>query len=462
VSERAGCRVDSPNHLYSYIFAPNTDWPSYFSTRTTLYDYFHGVADRFGLREHIDFNTRVIEARYHEEECRWHVLVEDAQGERHEEVANVVISGTGQLNVPKTPTIAGAENFQGVSFHSARWQHEHVLEGKRIAVIGTGASATQFVPELANLEGASVTVFQRTPPWVLPTPDYHEAVAPGQKWLFQQLPFYERWYRFWLFRRDGADGALPLLFGDPDWSGRSDAVSAGNDELREALTEFIREVLAEDPALADKCIPDYPPGGKRPLRDDGHWLTTLLRGNVELVDDPIESITANGIRTASGAEYPCDVIIYGTGFAADKFLFPMKVIGRDGVDLNQQWDGDPRAFMGMAMPNFPNFYCIYGPNTNIVVGSSIVFFSECSVRYIMGAIKLMLEQDIRSLECKQSVHDSYNEVIDARNSLTAWGSPGVSSWYKNAAGRVTQNWPGTHLEYWQQTLAPDPEDYLQV
>lgn len=453
-----GCRVDSPNHLYSYLFARKTDWPSYFSDRKTLFDYFAGVAQEFGILENVRLDTKVEAARWDADKALWEVAL--AQGGVTENIeAQVVISATGQLNIPKFPSIAGRETFAGPSFHSARWEHEHDLAGKRVAVIGTGASATQFVPELVA-QGARVTLVQRSPPWMLPTPEYHDEVAPGQQWLFRELPFYATWFRFWLFRRDGADGILPFLQRDPNWQGPDDTLGAEHAEIRDALVQFMREVLPDHPRLVEKITPTYPPGGKRPLRDDGLWLTTLAHDNVDLICEPVRQIDEAGLVMDSGEHIPADVIIYGTGFRAEQFLRTLDVVGKNNVSLAAQWGDDPRAYLGMTVPNFPNLFCLYGPNTNIVVGASIVFFSECSVRYVMKAIKSMLTQGYRSMECRQSVHDAYNVQIDEKNTRMAWGSPNVESWYKNAAGRVTQNWPGTHFEYWKQTFEPDLEDYV--
>jgi 4-hydroxyacetophenone monooxygenase len=195
------------------------------------------------------------------------------------------------------------------------------------------------------------------------------------------------------------------------------------------------------------------------LIDNGNWLRALRRDNVHLVTDPIEEITETGLRTASGATYDADIIVYGTGFSASRFMSPMRFRGEGGVDLHEMWNGDPRAYMGITIPGFPNLFCLYGPNTNIVVNGSIIFFSECEVRYILGCIKLILERGSAAMDCRKDVHDSYNRRIDAGNLQMAWGSPHVRSWYKNSQGRVTQNWPFTLLEFWDQTRAPNAADY---
>jgi 4-hydroxyacetophenone monooxygenase len=201
-------------------------------------------------------------------------------------------------------------------------------------------------------------------------------------------------------------------------------------------------------------------GGKRNLRDNGAWLGALKRDNVSVTDNTITEITPKGLRTADGVEHEFDVIVYGTGFSASKFLAPMRIIGKDGVDLRNHWGDNPRAYLGMTVPGFPNFFCLYGPNTNIVVNGSIIFFSECEVRYVARCIKLLVEKGLSAMDCRQDVHDSFNEEIDAANEQMAWGLPGFSSWYKNAEGRVTQNWPHSLLEYWSRTREPSEADFI--
>jgi 4-hydroxyacetophenone monooxygenase len=452
-----GCRVDSPNHVYSYSFESN-DWPQHFSQQRVLREYFSHCATKYALRARIRFGTEVEQAGYDGRTRRWTVHVRTPDGRCDRIEANAVISAVGQLNRPKLPDIKGRESFAGIAFHSARWQHQHDLKGKRIAVIGTGASAFQFVPEIATHAG-EVVIFQRTPPWILPTPDYHADIPAGIHWLLNHVPYYAKWFRFWMFWRT-AEGLLSLVSIDPAWNDGGHSVSAANDQLRALLTESIKATVGDRPDLVAKAVPQYPPGGKRMLLDNGNWLRALTRDNVRVITEAISEITPDGVRTEDGAEYAADVLIYGTGFQADRFLAPMKVTGRTGVDLHAHWDGDPRAYLGITIPEFPNLFCLYGPNTNIVVNGSIIFFSECEMRYVLGCIKLLLERSHAAMECRQDVHDAYNIRIDRGNLAMAWGTPGVRSWYKNAKGRVTQNWPFTLLEFWTQTKAPNPADYI--
>lgn len=452
-----GCQVDTANHLYSYIFEPNHQWSAHFSGSAELYAYFNKIVDKYELRQHVRLNTPVHRASFDEASNQWLVEIE-SDGKRETLVANSLISAVGQLNKPKMPDLEGLDSFTGISFHSARWEHEHELEGKRVIVIGTGCSAAQFVPEIAPRCG-DLKVLQRSAPWLLLTENYHQRMTPEELWLFREVPFYARWYRFFLFRTAAVDGLLPLLYADADWQGPPATIGEGNEMMRAAIIESLAEQAGDDKELLAKLIPDYPPGGKRPVLDDGSWVTAIKRDNVQLLTDKIARVVPQGVEMADGVVHEADIIIYGTGFKADQFFVPMQIIGRNGTDLAQQWGGNPMAYKGSVIPGFPNFYCLYGPNTNIVVGSGIMFFVECQLRYVLGCLKLQLEQGYRSIECKQDVMLSYNQHIDELNSQRAWGHASVSSWYKNSAGRVTQNWPGTHGEWWRQTLAPDPADF---
>ncbi len=450
-----GCRVDSANHVYSYSFQPR-DWPQHFSRQAVLQSYFADCADEYGLREHIRFATEVTEARFDEATGRWTLTLSGPDGQSVTE-ANAVISAVGQLNRPKLPDIDGCERFAGPAFHSARWDHDVDLAGKRIGVIGTGASAFQFVPIVAE-QAASVTVFQRTAPWVVPNPDYFQDVPAGKHWLLNHVPYYAKWFRFSMFWR-AAEGLLDAVTADPKWQRSERSVSEANEAFRELLVDNLRSVLGDDEALLEKCVPDYPPGAKRALIDDGRWLNALKRDNVELLTEPIDAITDSGLRTRSGAEHEFDVLIYATGFQASSFLHPMKIYGRGGRELHATWAGEPRAFKGISIPGFPNLFCCYGPNTNIVVNGSIIFFSECEIRYVLGCLALLMGDETTAMDVRADVHDAYNERIDAGNRGMAWGQSSVNTWYKNQSGRITQNWPFTLLEFWQQTRAPAAEDY---
>lgn len=461
-----GCRVDVPNHLYSYSFAPSL-WPQHFSSQEVLRQYFSDFATTNGLRPLIRFNTEVMSMAWDDDAAMWHVQVrstgdgdgDGSDGDTADDTltVNAVVSAVGQLNRPNVPDITGLDTFAGPSFHSARWDHSVDLAGKRVAVIGTGASAMQFIPEIAP-EVAHLTIFQRTPAWLVPSPDYHDVVTDNQRWLFEHLPSYTQWFRLWLFWRTH-EGLLVAAEDDPQWQGKPASVSALNDMVRMALTGYLTEQFADRPDLLPKVLPDYPPISKRVVRDNGVWPATLMRPNVDLVTDNIAAVTPHGVTTTDGTEHHADVLILGTGFTASDFLMPMSVRGSGGADLHDTWAGDARAYLGITIPGFPNLFCMYGPNTNIVINGSIIFFSECEATYITESIRMLATHAAASMEVRTDVHDAFGERIDAANARMAWGVSSVNSWYKNANGRITQNWPFPLLDYWAATRTPEPDDY---
>jgi 4-hydroxyacetophenone monooxygenase len=451
------CGVDVPNHFYSYSFEPNHDWPGYFSKRDELHQYLRRCAAKYGVLEHTRFETTVTRAEYDPQRRRWVVDVETADGRRDRLEANAVISAVGQLNRPKIPDLPGRDDFAGQAFHSAQWRHDVDLAGQRVAVIGTGASAGQLVPALAEHAG-QLTVFQRTAQWVVPNPDYHRRVSDAKKWLLRHVPYYAGWYRFSLFWRVG-DALWPSLQVDPDWPHRDRSINALNDRQRELLTRYMTRTLSDRPDLLDKALPRYPPYSKR-LMVDSHWFAALRRDSVELVTEPIERVTPGGIRTADGREIPFDVIVFATGFHASKLLWPMHVRGAGGRTLADVWDGDdPRAYLGITVPEFPNLFCLYGPNTNLGHGGSIIFHTECQVRYVLGCLRELLERGAETMEVRPEVHDEYNERLDAAIGRMIWAGVDVDSWFKNSKQRVVANSPWRLVDYWAMTKELDPADF---
>lgn len=453
-----GCRVDIANHFYCYSFEPNPGWSEFFSQRGELRDYFEHCATKYGVRPHIRFRTEVLEARFDEERADWAVRLRGPDGREETQRFRAVISAVGQLNRPKIPEIPGRESFRGPAFHSAQWEHEHDLHGKRVAVVGTGASAFQLAPEVAKV-AKRLLVFQRSPAWMLPNPNYHAKVSPEKKWLLEHVPFYARWYRFLLFW-PGSDGLLPSLVIDPEWPHPDRSVNALNEATRVAFVDYMKSQVGDDPELLDKVIPKYPPFGKRMLQDNGSWLSTLKRENVDLVTEGIRGIVPEGIVTEDGTLHEVDVIVWATGFHANRFLWPIRVVGRGGVELGRLWGDDPRAYLGITVPGFPNLFCLYGPATNLAHAGSIIFHSECQVRYIMGCIEGLLERGLTTLECRREVNDTFNERLDEALSRLVWSHPGMNSWYKNSKGRVTTTSPWRLLDYWTWTKAPDFADYV--
>jgi 4-hydroxyacetophenone monooxygenase len=454
-----GCRLDTNNFAYSFSFAQKEDWRQQYSKQSTIRDYFRDVADELGIRRKIRFGTEVVGASFDEDACTWTVVTRDRDGTESILTAQAVISAVGQLNQPSYPNVPGRERFAGPSFHTARWDHSVELSGRRVAVIGTGASAYQVIPSIAD-EVGELTVFQRTPPWALPAPGYHDDIAPGLQRLFRTVPFYARWFRFYQYWV-AVDGMRAFAVADPEWK-QPGSVSAANAMLRAELEAHIEKQYVGRPDLLEKVVPSYPPYAKRMLRDNGVWATTLQKDHVSLITEGIEEVTGRGIRTRDGVEHEVDVIVYGTGFTASDFLSSIKVTGRGGVDLHEYWDGDARAYLGIAIPGFPNFFCLYGPNTNLVLNGSIIMFSEIAANYVTECLCLLLSTGRRTMEIRQEVFEAFNERIDAANRGMAWGISGVRSWYKNATGRVSQNWPLHTLEYWQLTREPVESEYRIV
>jgi 4-hydroxyacetophenone monooxygenase len=448
-------RVDVPNHFYSYSFEPNPDWSDFYARRSELEAYIEDCATKYGVRRNIRFETEVTRATWDDDDDRWILELQGADGGTDRLETNVVINATGMLNRPFVPEIPGLKTFQGPCFHSSHWDQELDLSGQRVAVIGTGASAMQIVPGIAD-EVERLLVFQRSRHWALPNENYHKEVSDGKKWLLRYMPFYAGWYRFLLFW-NSSDRMYSAFCIDADWEKPEISISLPNDILRRAMTEHMREQLGDAPELFEKVLPDYPPLGKRILQDNG-WYRTLTRENVDLVTEPIEEITADAVVTRDGSKHPIDVLVLATGFHASRFLWPIEFRGRGGVMLHELWGDDPRAHLGITIPGFPNLFCLYGPNTNPVVGS-VIFMLECQVRYVMGCVREMLEGNIASMECRQDVHDEYNERVDAEHEKMVWRHPRVHSYYNNDKGRVVTNAPWRLLDYWKMTKSPDLGDF---
>jgi 4-hydroxyacetophenone monooxygenase len=450
-----GCRVDIANHFYSYTFEPNHDWSEHFARQPELFEYFDRCADRYGVRKRIRFETEVVAARFDEPSARWDVELRTPRGTERLR-ADAIVSAVGQLNRPRIPDVPGRERFRGPSFHSGAWRHDVDLRGKRVAVIGTGASAFQLVPAIAPDVGR-VFVFQRSPAWMVPNAIYHARVGEGTKWLLKHVPFYARWFRFYLFW-PGSDALWPQLRVDPSWPHPERSVSAANDVHRDLFTQYIASQV-RDPALLEKVVPRYPPFGKRMLQDNGSWLAALQRENVELVTEGIREIDEDAIVTADGERRPVDAIVWATGFHANRFLWPMRIVGRGGAELAQVWGEEPRAYLGITVPRFPNLFCLYGPGTNLAHAGSIIFHSECQVRYVMGCLAALLERGAAALDCKQQAFDEYVARFDAQMAEMVWSHPGMTSWYKNAAGKVTTTSPWRLVDYWRWTREPELADY---
>ncbi len=497
-----GCAVDTPNHFYQFSFEPNNNWPNYFSQRDAIQAYLQHCADKYEVRKHIRFNTEVSSAVFDEATQTWSIQatskttkqttqqpsVRAAQQStartraHHQETAktpdhttcqtadkaegveylqaNAVICAVGQLNRPAIPKLPGLEQYQGQVIHTAQWPDQIDLTGKKVALIGTGASAVQVGPAIAA-QVESLTVLQRSGSWVVRRPNIDGVVGEDTKWVLNNVPFYAPWYRFQLFWAFG-DGLFEALKIDPTWQGGSESISAFNARLRESMMKHIRRELADRDDLLKKVVPDFPPFGKRVLGDAG-WYSMLKRENVRLETGAIKQVHAKAVELEDGTLIEADILVMATGFQAGRMLWPMDIQGRGGVTIRQKWgDDDPRAFLGITAPEFPNFFMMYGPNTNIGHGGSALFLAECQTRYFMGLIQALRTQPIRSVDCRQDVHDRYNQEIDQLLGQLSWSHPSVSTWYKNAKGRIVTNQPWSLLDYWRLTYKAQLSDYHQV
>jgi 4-hydroxyacetophenone monooxygenase len=452
-----GCGVDTPNHFYSYAFEPNHDWSYFFAKRDELWNYFERVADKYELRKHIRLSTEVDEARYDEETARWRISAHDADGKRLELSARVLVSAVGVLNRPKLPAIAGLESFAGPAFHTAQWDKDFDWRGKRVAMIGTGASGHQVGPTIAP-DVARLMIFQRSPHWVVPNPNYHVGVDEGKKWALANVPFYLRWYRFQLFW-GFADGLHPALQVDPEWPDPKRSLNALNDKHRRFMERHMRSELRDRPDLLAKVIPDYPAYGKRILIDN-HWFKMLTRDNVNLITDPIEAVVPEGVRMKDGRLWQADALVFATGFKVSKMLFPMQIFGRERRELHEVWgDDDAKAYLGLTVPGFPNFFILTGPNTGLAHGGNQIFMTECGVRYMMLALRELVESGKRTIECRHDTYEGYNRKVDDTHARMVWTHKGMTNWYRNRHGRVFAITPWRLVEYWKMTSRFDPAEY---
>lgn len=438
VNRYPGCGVDTPNHSYSFSFGARNPWTRYFAQRQELLDYLLNVVREHDIRRHVRLSTDLVASRWDEGKRRWISTLRTANGEETLE-STVLVSAIGQLNDPLPARFKGDEDFKGLKVHSALWSDDIKLDGKHVAVIGTGATAMQLVPSIAD-RVASVTVYQRTAQWARPVKGYSDPITEGAQWLLAHLPFYVQWYRFNMFWRYG-DGLLPFLRKDPAWPHPDRAVNKGNDRHRQELADFILSELKDRPDLIEKCMPTYPPYGKRILLDN-NWFKTLTRPNVELVTDRIDHFAADGIVTADGTSRQHDVIVISTGFKVSEMAARLDLTGRDGKNLKQVWEHDnPTAYLGLTVPDFPNLFLMLGPNSGPAHGGSVIFQSECQSRYISACLVEMIENDIAAIDVHPAAHDAYIREVDAEHEQLIWTHPGMTTYYRNSRGRVFSAMP---------------------
>lgn len=452
-----GCGVDIASHFYSFSFAPSAQWSRYYAKQPEILSYLQTVARKSGIERHTRFGCRVTSAEYDETACRWLVQGRDTAGRPFRITADAVISAAGLLGIPYRPDYPGQETFSGRIVHSAEWDDTIDLAGRRVALVGTGASANQIGPAIAGKVGC-LTVYQRTPHWNIGVENYLSCVSDGEQWLMANVPAYARWFRArTLFSQNDVNRAAQLF--DVEWASTHETISAANEGMRRELTDYIRSELGDRQDLLPAVVPDYPPFSKRILRDNG-WYRMLRRPNVELVPGSGLAFDRDDLIGPDGRGRPTDVCILATGFQASRMLASYDVAGRGGRSIRESWgDEDPRAYLGMAVPGFPNFFVMYGPNTNIGTGGSLIFQAENWSRYIVEAIKTMIERQWTELEVRADATDHYNRRLDERLAEMVWSVSPAATWYRNSRGRVTTNMPWTSFEYWEMTRRVDFSDY---
>jgi cation diffusion facilitator CzcD-associated flavoprotein CzcO len=430
-----GAACDVPSHLYSFSFAQRRNWSRLCSPQPEILGYLQGVAREYDVADLVVPDTRIVDARRDDAAGPWTATTDDGRTF----TADVLVVATGQLNTPVTPDIPGKDTFAGHQFHSARWDHDRDLRGRRVAVVGTGASAVQFVPEIAK-EVAHLSVFQRTGNWFLPR---RNRPYPGWwKAAIRYVPGLQRWRRRFITEYTES---LTLMIRHPSTLGRIGRLWS---------TLFMR-MQVRDPELRRRIWPDYTFGCKRILFSS-HYLPALARPNVTLSTEKVTEIVPEGVRTADGTTHEVDTIIWGTGFAARDFMFPMEIVGPGGRTLSDEWADGPHAHLGMTVPGFPSLFVLYGPNTN-TSGGSIILYLEAQTRYMREALQRMAGRGASAIEVRRDVEKASDADLQARFDGTAWTA--CDSWYRDEGGRIVTNWPGYMREYLEQTKAVDTAEY---
>jgi cation diffusion facilitator CzcD-associated flavoprotein CzcO len=427
-----GAACDSPSFAYCFSFEQKLDWSRKWAPQEEILAYLEHCALEYELLPHVRFGMEVESARFDADAGLWRVRT--TQGE--ETTAHVLVSAVGQLNRPHVPEIPGLDSFRGPCFHSARWDPSADLSGKDVAVVGNAASAIQLVPEIAR-KAATLRVFQRSANWMIPKGD--RAFSEREKERFRRFPILARLYRWWIWL--AFELRWPVFRNNPWLSRRVEGIAL------EHLRSQVR-----DPELQRLLTPDYPIGGKRILISDDYY-PALQRENVRLVTAGIERVTPEGLRTRGGELHRVDAIVLATGFETTSFLAPMRIEGPGGRSLDEAWKDGAEAYLGLTVAGFPNFFMLYGPNTNLG-HNSIIFMLECQIRYVVDALRKLIRGGLRSLDLRPEVMAAYNDRIQERLRGTVWART-PRSWYKTPSGRITNNWAGTTLEYWWRTHRAD-------
>ncbi len=432
-----GAECDVPSALYSYSFEPYADWEYKWSLQPQILSYIKQVAKKYDLYQHIHFNKEMAAAVWQEAEGVWAITTKD--GSQYK--SKIVVSAVGQLHHPSTPNFKGKDTFKGDSFHSAKWNHSIDLAGKTVGVIGNAASAVQFIPEIVKTVGKLV-IFQRSANWMLPKQD--RAYKEWEKKLVRRFPLLLKIYRLQLWLLGGG-----LFF----------LMKNGNNWLRKIYQNqtitYIKEHI-KDPELVKQLTPNYPMGAKRVLFSDTYY-PALAKPNVQVVMGGVNEITPNSVVAGDGSSHPIDVLIYATGFKTNPFLVNMAIKGKGGLSIKEAWKDGPKNYLGMTVHNFPNFFMMYGPNTNLG-HNSIILMSEAQADYIAQCVDQLEKKDWKSLEIKKEVLETYHQTTQSRLNNMIWTRV-EDSWYKSSNGNIPNNYPGRTMEYIRKTKQVNFKDY---
>jgi cation diffusion facilitator CzcD-associated flavoprotein CzcO len=432
-----GCACDVPSHMYSFSYELNPGWSRMFAPRQEIWDYLRHCVDKYGIAPHIRYGTAVESLEWNDHERHWCVTLTDGETL----TPKAVISGIGALHVPSVPTIPGAERFAGTMFHSADWDQACDLTGKRVAVIGTGASAVQFVPRIAE-DAARLHVFQRTPPWIQPKPD---VVLPGwTRGVFRHVPGAQRAFRntiYWALETRAVGFTIAPKLMAP----------------QERLARAHIERQIEDPELRAKVTPGYTIGCKRILLSSDYY-PALTKPHVDVVTEAIAEITETGLVTADGTAYDADVIIYGTGFKVTDALAEQRIVGRNGLKIQEAWANGIEAHHGITVAGFPNLFLLLGPNTGLG-HNSVVFMIESQVQHVLSCLRLLSAKKAEVIEVRPGAQRRYNDRLQQRLRKAVWSEGGCVSWYLDDQGVNRTLWPGFTFEYWARTRRARSRDY---
>ncbi|QLQ09826.1 MAG: NAD(P)-binding domain-containing protein [Nocardioidaceae bacterium] len=447
-------RVDLSAFIYQYSFEKNYPWSEYFPTRDETLRYLEHIVTKYGIRDDIRLECEVTDARWDEATARWHFTVRDADGTLTSQSANILISASGLFSTPNVPDVLGVEEFQGAMFHTTQWDHSLDLSGKRVALVGTGSTGTQLMAWVAE-RAEHLTIFQRNPQWISQTPNYKAKISAEERYLLDTVPYYWNWRCFAAHMTFQQQEALHEA--DPEWQSTGGGISRRNDALRETLVKYIDGKIGPNPELRAKVLPDYPPMVRRMVTDNG-WYDALLRPNVELVNAAVERFTPDGIVSSDGESREFDVVILAAGFQVSKYFWPVQYTGREGATLEELWDEDgARAYLALAIPGFPNFFSMYGPNGQPRSGS-LYAWAEAWARYIGLAIVDLVESGQASIEVRREVFDRYNQELDEVMSSLIFTMPG-RSYYVNEHGRVGVEVALPADQYHARIVRPNPDDF---